>query len=238
MRRLFLDAAVFALLIAVWRWAQYASVPLESLGAIAILGLAAVPIISWFGRRSLDRLPTPEHAAGIASLVHYGMMLPLGLAIIAAIRLGIEWPWWVLPIPTPVGVALTWIFGVFTAATVINLALRGLGAPFAIALSRRLATDWFYSRTRNPMVLATLLFLVALALRLRSTSLLTWSLLGAAPAWISMLKIYEERELGIRFGQAYQDYKERTPMLLPGIRFRAESGASSARSPRGKGGDG
>jgi protein-S-isoprenylcysteine O-methyltransferase Ste14 len=107
---------------------------------------------------------------------------------------------------------------VFLLATVLNLAVRGLGAPFAIALSRRLATDWLYARTRNPMVLACLVFLVALSLRLRSFSLLAWTVLGAAPAWTAMLKIDEERELEIRFGQPYLDYKRRTPFLCPGLR--------------------
>jgi len=103
---------------------------------------------------------------------------------------------------------------------VLNLAVRGLGAPFAIALSRRLATDWLYARTRNPMVLACLVFLVALALRLRSFTLLGWTLLAAAPTWIAILKIYEERELEIRFGESYVDYKRRTPFLWPGLRDR------------------
>lgn len=211
------DGAVFVVLVFIWRWTQHAALPLSVLGAIAILGVVVLPGISWLGRRSLDRLPSAEHATGMASVVHYGLMLPLGMAIVAAIRLGVAWPGWILPVPESVGVPLTWVAGIVLAATVINLALRGLGAPFGIALSRRLATDWFYARTRNPMVLATLFFLVALALRLRSASFLAWSLLGATPAWISFLKIYEERELETRFGQSYLDYKRHTPMLLPRI---------------------
>ncbi len=220
--RFVFDGTVFVVLVIVWRWAQRAALPLSVLGAIAILGVVVLPGISWLGRRSLDRLPTAEHATRIASVVHYGLMLPLGMAIVAAIRLGVAWPGWKLPVPGNVGVPLAWVAGVVLAATVVNLALRGLGAPFGIALSRRLATDWLYARTRNPMVLATLIFLVALALRLRSASFLAWSLLGATPAWISFLKIYEERELEIRFGQSYLAYKRRTPMLLPAIGSRLD----------------
>jgi protein-S-isoprenylcysteine O-methyltransferase Ste14 len=29
------------------------------------------------------------------------------------------------------------------------------------------------------------------------------------------LKVYEERELEIRFGEAYREYREKTPMLWP-----------------------
>jgi protein-S-isoprenylcysteine O-methyltransferase Ste14 len=211
------DGAVFVVLVFIWRWTQHAGLPLSVLGAIAILGVVVVPGISWLGRRLLDRLPSAEHATRIASVVHYSLMLPLGMAIVAAIRLGVARPGWILPVPENVGVALTWITGVVLAATVVNLALRGLGAPFGIVLSRRLATDWLYARTRNPMVVATLFFLVALALRLRSANFLVWSLVGATPAWISFLKIYEERELEIRFGHSYLEYKRRTPMLLPRI---------------------
>jgi protein-S-isoprenylcysteine O-methyltransferase Ste14 len=213
--RLAIDGAVFVVLVMIWRWAIHSALPLPSLGAIAILGVVVLPAISWIGRCSLDHLPSSEHAKRIASAVHYGLMLPLGMAIVAAIRLGVAWPVWTLPVPEYVGVALIWITGVLLAITVINLAVLGLGAPFGIALSRRLATDWLYTKTRNPMVLATIVFLVALGLRIRSASFLAWSLLGAAPAWLSILKIYEERELEIRFGQPYLEYKRRTPMLLP-----------------------
>lgn len=233
MWRLFLDIIVFAGLIAIWQWAEHASLPMAILGAIAVIGVAVVPAVSWWGRRSLERIPTAEHAAAIASAVHYGFMLPLGLGVIAAIRFGVAWPGWTLPVPRGVGVALTWIFGVLMAIAVLNLALRGFGAPFAIALSRRLATDWFYARTRNPMVLTCLLFLVALALRLRSTSFLVWAVFGASPAWISILKIYEERELEIRFGESYLAYKRQTPMLLPSLRLRRRADESQDISEDG-----
>jgi protein-S-isoprenylcysteine O-methyltransferase Ste14 len=103
-----------------------------------------------------------------------------------------------------------------TILTVVNLAVRGLGAPFAIALSRRLATDWMYRWTRNPMVLAVLAFLLSFGVWIRSTLFVVWVLLLVAPAWLYFLKVYEERELEIRFGEPYLEYKARTPMLLPG----------------------
>jgi protein-S-isoprenylcysteine O-methyltransferase Ste14 len=35
------------------------------------------------------------------------------------------------------------------------------------------------------------------------------------PALLIFIKVYEERELEIRFGDPYLAYKERTPMLIP-----------------------
>ncbi len=86
--------------------------------------------------------------------------------------------------------------------------------PFAIALSRRLALDWLYAWTRNPMVLGTLFALVSMGLMFRSLFLVLWALLVAS-ALIFMLKVYEERELELRFGDSYLEYKRRTPFLWP-----------------------
>jgi protein-S-isoprenylcysteine O-methyltransferase Ste14 len=38
------------------------------------------------------------------------------------------------------------------------------------------------------------------------------------PGWIFFVKRYEERELEIRFGEFYVDYRARTPFLWPRIR--------------------
>jgi protein-S-isoprenylcysteine O-methyltransferase Ste14 len=107
------------------------------------------------------------------------------------------------------------ITGTAALLTVINLALRGLGAPFAIALSKRLAVDWLYAWTRNPMVLATLACLLSLGIWFQSALFVLWVLLLVTPALLVFVKVYEERELEIRFGASYLEYKSRTPMLFP-----------------------
>ena len=117
--------------------------------------------------------------------------------------------------PTEIGLLLVIITGAATLLAVINLALKGLGAPFAVALSRKLAVDWLYAWTRNPMVLATLAFGVALGIWYQSVSFVLWVLILFAPALIFYVKVYEERELEIRFGASYIDYKSRTPLLFP-----------------------
>jgi protein-S-isoprenylcysteine O-methyltransferase Ste14 len=42
-----------------------------------------------------------------------------------------------------------------------------------------------------------------------------WVLILFAPALLVFVKVYEERELEIRFGASYLEYKSRTPMLFP-----------------------
>ncbi len=98
---------------------------------------------------------------------------------------------------------------------VANLALKGSGAPFFIALSQKLAVDWLYAWTRNPMVLAGLALLVSLGIWFQSTLFVLWALILFTPALLFFVKVYEERELEFRFGASYPKYKSRTPMLFP-----------------------
>jgi protein-S-isoprenylcysteine O-methyltransferase Ste14 len=138
-----------------------------------------------------------------------------GIAIIKAIQTSGSWQGLIIPIPRSLGIILVYITGAITLLTVANLAIQGLGAPFAIALSRRLAKNWLYARTRNPMVLATLAWFAAIGLWLQSTLFVVWVLFLVTPVEMIVLKVYEERELEIRFGQAYREYKAKTSFLWP-----------------------
>jgi protein-S-isoprenylcysteine O-methyltransferase Ste14 len=65
------------------------------------------------------------------------------------------------------------------------------------------------------MVLATLACLLAIGLLLQSALFVVWVLVLVAPTWIVYLTVYEERELEIRFGQSYRQYKAKTSFLWP-----------------------
>lgn len=205
----------FALIGMIWYWA--AKTPFSSEMDLAWIagGIFLVYPTVWLGRKALDAQPTIQHATWVTTLVHFVLMLLLGAAIIRAVISHQSWMGWALPIPASIGLLLVRITGIFTTLTVVNLAWRGLGAPFAVALSKKLAIDWMYAWTRNPMVLGTLLFLTALGIWFQSALFVLWSLLWVTPAWLWFVKVYEERELEIRFGERYLEYKARTPMLLP-----------------------
>jgi protein-S-isoprenylcysteine O-methyltransferase Ste14 len=205
----------FALTLVLWQWIlKQTFSPLVNLFCIIGTLLAIFPTV-WMGRKLLDLKPTTEQVAWVTTGVHAILMVLFGIAIFKAIQTGVTWRGWVIPIPRSLGMFLVRVTGAVTLLTVANLALRGLGAPFAIALSRRLATGWMYRWTRNPMVLATLACLVTVGLWLQSTLFVVWVLLLVAPAWIVFLKVYEERELEIRFGEAYREYKAKTSFLWP-----------------------
>jgi protein-S-isoprenylcysteine O-methyltransferase Ste14 len=176
--------------------------------------LATFPVV-WIGRKILDRHRNAGHAARTTTFVHVALGGTLGVPIARALATHREWCGWVLPVPSAIGLTLVMATGAALALTVANLALRGLGAPFFIALSRRLAATGLYGWTRNPMVLAALAFLVSLGIWFQSSLFLLWVLIVFAPALLFFVRVFEERELAIRFGASYLEYKSRTPMLFP-----------------------
>jgi len=176
--------------------------------------LLTFPLI-WFGRRVLDKQPTKSRAVWITTFVHVGLGITLGVPFVRAVTTNVNWSGWVLPVPSSIGFVLTILTGAVSLVVVLNLALKGFGAPFFIALSRKLAVDWLYAWTRNPMVLAAVAFFLSLGIWFQSVLLVLWVLLLFSPAMLFFLKIYEERELEIRFGASYLEYKSKTPMLFP-----------------------
>ncbi len=206
---------VFILTVALWRWLLGRTFgPFLNLLCIVGTVLLIFPTVR-IGRSLLDREPTVDRVAWVTTIMHAILMVLFGTAIVKAIQTGGTWPGPIIPVPRGIGLILVYGTGAVTLLTVANLALRGLGAPFDIVLSRRLTTDWMYSWTRNPMVLATLACLLSIGLWLQSVLFVAWVLVLVAPAWVVYLKLYEERELEIRFGQSYRQYKARTSFLWP-----------------------
>jgi protein-S-isoprenylcysteine O-methyltransferase Ste14 len=207
-----------ALLVFIWLiWLWVLDQPLSNAMNLFIIvgGVMLVFPLVWLGRKILDRNPTTSRAAWVTTFVHYSLGILFGVPIVRALITHQNWSGWTLPIPVEIGLLLVIITGAACLLTVVNLALKGLGAPFAIALSRKLAVDWLYAWTRNPMVLAALAFLLSLGVWFQSALFVFWALILFAPALLFFVKVYEERELEIRFGASYLEYKSRTPMLFP-----------------------
>jgi protein-S-isoprenylcysteine O-methyltransferase Ste14 len=207
-----------ALLAFVWLILWWAVVtPLSGVMNLSVIVggvLLTFPLV-WLGRRILDRHQTTGGAVWTTTFVHVALGFTFGVPLVRAITTHRDWSGWVLPVPSGLGLALVVVTGAAFLLTVVNLALRGFGAPFFIALSRRLAADWLYAWTRNPMLLAALAFFLSLGFWFQSALFVLWVLILFAPAILFFVKVYEERELEIRFGASYLEYKSRTPMLLP-----------------------
>jgi protein-S-isoprenylcysteine O-methyltransferase Ste14 len=207
--------ALFALALFLVKWVI--DTPLSEVMNLSIIlgGVLLVYPAVWLGRKILDRHPTAGGAVWITTFVQFAVGNLLGLGAIRAATTHGDWSDWVLPVPTEIGHVLVMVTGAATLLTVVNLALKGFGAPFFIVLSRRLAADWMYAWTRNPMVLALLAFLLSLGIWFQSLLFVLWALTLFAPALLFFVKVYEERELELRFGASYLEYKSRTPMLFP-----------------------
>jgi hypothetical protein len=184
----FFRPALMLLAWRVWWWAL--SLPLShAMNLFLIVGsmVLAFPVV-WLGRRILDRHQTGSGAAWTTTFLHFALGCTLGISIVRALVTHQDWPGWALPVPPGIGLALVIVTGAVTLLTVVNLALRGFGAPFFIVLSRKLAADWLYGWTRNPMAVAALAFSVSLGIWFQSSLFLLWVLLLFAPALITFLK--------------------------------------------------
>jgi protein-S-isoprenylcysteine O-methyltransferase Ste14 len=104
----------------------------------------------------------------------------------------------------------------FWLVSIFSLAIYGQGFP-AFSLSEKLNAGGIYARTRNPMSLGFYLICVAIGLLKGSTFITLLSLIIWIPTHVFFLKIFEERELELRFGQPYLDYKNKVPFLFPKI---------------------
>jgi len=114
--------AGLALVAGCWFWARdVARGEREELALIWCAPLLQFPI-TLLGRRALDKQPVRERAEKASVLVHYAMMIALGISIFPAIQRVQQQPRGVLPFPQPLGNALVWLTACATALTVLNVA--------------------------------------------------------------------------------------------------------------------
>jgi len=207
-----------ALLVFTWLiWLWILDQPFSKIMNLSIIVggvLLTFPLV-WLGRKILDQRQTIGHAVWTTTFVHFALGFTFGIPIIRAVTTYQDWSGWVLPVPSEIGLVLVVITGTAFLLVVVNLALKAFGAPFFIALSRKLAAEWLYAWTRNPMALAGLAFLLSLGIWFQSVIFVLWAIIVFAPAYVFFAKVYEERELEIRFGAPYLEYKSRTPMFFP-----------------------
>jgi len=207
--------ALLAFIWFIWWLAAEASLSNVVNLSIIVGGVLLTFPLVWLGRKILDRDQTISRVAWTTTFVHFALGFTFGVPIVRTVTTHQDWPGWILPVPSGIGLALVIITGAASLLTVVNLALKGFGAPFFIALSRKLASDWLYAWTRNPMALAGLAFFLSLGIWFHSVLFVLWVLILFAPAVLFFVKVYEERELEFRFGVSYLEYKSRTPMLFP-----------------------
>ena len=107
--------------------------------------------------------------------------------------------------------------GIFFVA-ISNYALLDHGhGQAAFFLTKNVVNGHVYKLTRNPMSLGFYLGCLALGLLSGSTYFTLWLLIEVIPAHIFYLKFFEERELELRFGDPYMEYRKNYENNVPTV---------------------
>lgn len=120
---------------------------------------------------------------------------------------------WILRFLQALGAVVVFI-AVFETGAAHLAGLAQLLDPASTDRARPLATGGLYRWVRHPIYTGAILFLW-------SAPTLTWNLLAfnlSATLYFWIGAVFEERKLVQEFGQAYVDYRRRTPMLVPGMK--------------------
>ncbi len=100
---------------------------------------------------------------------------------------------------------------IWTIAAQITLAS---GTPFPMLPTKKLLVIGPFKYCRNPMTLGTVIAYAGVAIWVGSFTALLAVIVFAA-LLIAYLKLIEEKELVLRFGDEYVEYKKNTPFIIP-----------------------
>ena len=104
-----------------------------------------------------------------------------------------------------------WLFSIWAIYVQFTL---GRGTPVPLMATQKLIVQPPYTYCRNPMSLGAIVMYLGVAILFGSVGATVLVLLGAV--WLlTYIKRIEEKEMEIRFGQDYLEYKRQTPFLIP-----------------------
>ncbi len=90
----------------------------------------------------------------------------------------------------------------------------GRGTPVPVMATQELIVQRPYGYCRNPMALGAIGLYFGVAVFLGSISAVALVIVGAI-ILLTYIKLLEEKEMEMRFGEAYQEYRKRTPFIIP-----------------------
>jgi protein-S-isoprenylcysteine O-methyltransferase Ste14 len=112
------------------------------------------------------------------------------------------------------GVIAIILGGILAFWTIVIQIRLASGTPFPMLPTKKLLIVGPFKYCRNPMTLGTIIAYVGIAILIGSFTALAGVAIFAA-ILIGYLKIIEEKELEIRFGSEYIEYKKKTPFIIP-----------------------
>lgn len=123
-----------------------------------------------------------------------------------------------------VGVIAILMGGFFAFWTVIAQIKLASGTPFPMLPTQKLLIVGPFKYCRNPMTLGTILAYLGVVIWVGSYTALL-AIVVLALMLLGYIKMIEEKELEMRFGQEYLEYKQNTPFILPNFFIKAERDA-------------
>lgn len=112
-----------------------------------------------------------------------------------------------------IGVGAVGVF--FLAWTIASQWFSGKGTPAPFAPTQKLITSGPFKLCRNPIQFGAMFFYLGAGTYYESFSAGVLGFLFALIIGSIYHKFIEERELALRFGQDYAEYKKRVPFLIP-----------------------
>jgi protein-S-isoprenylcysteine O-methyltransferase Ste14 len=98
--------------------------------------------------------------------------------------------------------------------TIVLQITRASGTPFPMLPTKKLLVSGPFKYCRNPMTLGTIIAYTGIAILVGSWVSLLFVTIFAA-FLIAYLRFIEEKELLLRFGSDYEEYKKKTPFIIP-----------------------
>jgi protein-S-isoprenylcysteine O-methyltransferase Ste14 len=114
------------------------------------------------------------------------------------------WPWWVSAL---IGAAIA-----LPAGYMLGRGMADAGEETMVPKAEHSLYGGIYERVRHPQAWEALLWLT-MATLLHSPFLALFSLLWLPVEYLMVMA--EEKDLVLRYGQAYEEYRRRTPAFLP-----------------------
>jgi protein-S-isoprenylcysteine O-methyltransferase Ste14 len=164
------------------------------------------------GPQRFKRRMAPLFASFFAGAVVLAIILSLyldrffGLARFVSPAAGMVIALPILAVGVPLWLVCVWRF------------LKAKGTPVPVSPPPTLVTDGPYAYTRNPMMTGVFLMLAGIGVWNGSVVLTCVTTPLAVLVSVLEFRLIEEPELERRFGQAYRDYRARTPLLIPSLR--------------------
>lgn len=115
---------------------------------------------------------------------------------------------------------------VYAFWSIASQLLRARGTPLPMMATQKLLVSGPFRHCRNPMSFGTVLLYLGISIVVGSISAVIM-VAAFSILLVAYLKGIEEKELEARFGEAYLNYKARTPFLVPRVFSK-----KSARAPQ------